>query len=187
MTNLDYLHDVMYVYRTLANNLVKTRESVDACEIRNQLLKDLRNLRKDLPDLFTLQVSDLQASENFLREVERVMNNEDDVFKFKNNEDNLYTTGYIARLIHNAYKQSENVMESPLEIRAKDYALPLTVGKRYGKLESEVNTLIYTVSDKAPLPALKLVMICLEDVRQEIIKWQSPYKIVNTTLWEIGE
>ena len=48
MTNLDYLHDVMYVYRTLANNLVKTRESVDACEIRNQLLKRLTRLKKRL-------------------------------------------------------------------------------------------------------------------------------------------
>ena len=115
------------------------------------------------------------------------MNNEDDVFKFKNNEDHLYTTGYIARLIHNAYKQSENVMASPLEIRAKDYALSLTSGNDYYALVKEVNELINMANEHSPLPSLKLLMIVLEDVRQAIIKWQSPYKIVNTTLWEIGE
>lgn len=187
MTNLDYLHDVMYVYRKLANNLCRTRETVNASEVRNQLVEDLRKLRKDLPDNFTLSVSDLQASEPFLREVELVMNNVDDVFKFKNNEDHLYTTGYIARLIHNAYKQSENVMASPLEIRAKDYALPLTSGNDYHALVKEVNELINMVDEYAPRPVLKRVMIVLEDVRQAIIKWQSSYDIVNTTLWEIGE
>ena len=187
MTNLDYLHDLMYVYKTLANNLVRTREPVDASEIRNQLLKDLLDLRKDLPEHFSLSVGDLQSSEPFLREVECLMNNEDDVFKFKNNEDHLYTTGYIARLIHNAYKQSENVMASPLEIRAKDYALSLTSGNDYYALVKEVNELINMANEHSPLPSLKLLMIVLEDVRQAIIKWQSPYKIVNTTLWEIGE
>lgn len=187
MTNLDYLHDLMYVYRKLSNNLVKTRESVDASEVRNQLVEDLRNLRKDLPDNFTLSVADLQQSEPFLREVECLMNNEDDVFKFKNNDDHLYTTGYIARLIHNAYKQSENVMASPLEVRAKDYALSLTSGNDYYALMKEVNELINMVNEPAPRPVLKRLMIVLEEVRQAIIKWQSPYKIVNTTLWEIGE
>jgi hypothetical protein len=189
MTNLDYLHDVMYVYKTLANNLVKTRESVDASEVRNMLVKDIQELRKDLPENFLLSVGDLQSSEPFLREVEYLMNNEDDVFKFKfkNNEDHLYTTGYIARLIHNAYKQSENVMASPLEIRAKDYALSLTSGNDYYALVKEVNELINMANEHTPLPSLKLLMIVLEDIRQAIIKWQSPYKIVNTTLWEIGE
>ena len=187
MTNLDYLHDLMYVYRKLSNNLVKTRESVDASEVRNLLVKDIQDLRKDLPENFSLSVGDLQSSEPFLREVEYLMNNEDDVFKFKNNEDHLYTTGYIARLIHNAYKQSENVMASPLEIRAKDYALSLTSGNDYYALVKGVNELINMANEYAPLPSLKRLMIVLEDVRQAIIKWQSPYKIVNTTLWEIGE
>lgn len=187
MTNLDYLHDVMYVYRKLSNNLVKTRESVDASEVLNLLVKDIQELRKDLPENFSLSVGDLQSSEPFLQEVECLMNNEDDVFKFKNNEDHLYTTGYIARLIHNAYKQSENVMASPLEIRAKDYALSLTSGNDYYALVKEVNELINMANEHAPRPSLKRLMIVLEDVRQAIIKWQSPYKIVNTTLWEIGE
>ena len=187
MTNLDYLHDLMYVYRKLSNNLVKTRESVDASEVRNLLVKDIQDLRKDLPENFSLSVGDLQSSEPFLREVECLMNNEDDVFKFKNNEDHLYTTGYIARLIHNAYKQSENVMASPLEIRAKDYALSLTSGNDYYALVKEVNELINMANEHAPLPTLKRLMIVLEDVRQAIIKWQSSYKIVDTTLWEIGE
>ena len=187
MTNLDYLHDLMYVYRKLSNNLVKTRESVDASEVRNSLVKDIQGLRKDLPENFSLSVGDLQSSEPFLREVEYLMNNEDDVFKFKNNEDHLYTTGYIARLIHNAYKQSENVMASPLEIRAKDYALPLTSGKDYYALVKEVNELINMANEYAPLPPLKRLMVVLEDVRQAIIKWQSPYEIVDTTLWELGE
>lgn len=187
MTNLDYLHDLMYVYRKLSNNLVKTRESVDASEVRNLLVKDIQELRKDLPENFSLSVGDLQNSEPFLREVECLMNNEDDVFKFKNNEDHLYTTGYIARLIHNAYKQSENVMASPLEVRAKDYALSLTSGNDYYALVKEVNELINMVNEHAPLPVLKRLMIVLEEVRQAIIKWQSPYKIVDTTLWEIGE
>lgn len=187
MTNLDYLRDVMYVYKKLANNLCRTRETVDASEVRNRLVEDLRNLRKDLPDNFTLSVADLQQSEPFLQEVERAMNIVDDVFKFNNNEDNLYTTGYLARLIHNAYKQSENVMASPLEIRAKDYALPLTSGNDYHALVKEVNELINMVDEYAPRPVLKRVMIVLEEVRQAIIKWQSSYDIVNTTLWEIGE
>lgn len=187
MTNLDYLHDVMYVYRKLANSLVKTRESVDASEIRNQLVEDLRNLRKDLPDNFTLSVADLQQSEPFLREVEQAMSVEDDVFKFKNNENNVYTTGYLARLIHNAYKQAGIEMASPLEIRAKDYAQPLTSGEVYRALVKEVNELINMVDEHAPNAALKLFMIVLEDVRQAIIKWQSSYDIVNTTLWEIEE
>lgn len=187
MTNLDYLHDLMYVYRKLANNLCRTRETVDASDFRNQLVEDLRNLRKDLPENFTLSVADLQQSEPFLREVEQAMNNVDDVFKFKNNEDNIYTTGYLARLIHNAYKQSENVMASPLEVRAKDYALPLTSGNDYDALVKEVNELINMVNEPAPRPVLKRLMIVLEEVRQAIIKWQSPYKIVDTTLWEIGE
>lgn len=187
MTNLDYLHDLMYVYRKLSNNLVKTRETVDASDFRNQLVEDLRNLRKDLPENFTLSVADLQQSEPFLREVEQAMNNEDDVFKFKNNDDHLYTTGYIARLIHNAYKQSENVMASPLEVRAKDYALSLTSGNDYYALMKEVNELINMVNEPAPRPVLKRLMIVLEEVRQAIIKWQSSYKIVDTTLWEIGE
>lgn len=187
MTNLDYLHDLMYVYRKLANNLTRTREPVDASEIRNQLLKDLLDLRKDLPENFTLSVADLQQSEPFLQEVELVMNRVDDVFKFNNNEDHLYTTGYLARLIHKAYKQSGNVMASPLEIRAKDYALPLTSGNDYHALVKEVNELINMVNEPAPRPVLKRLMIVLEEVRQAIIKWQSPYKIVDTTLWEIGE
>lgn len=187
MTNLDYLHDLMYVYRKLANNLCRTRETVDASDFRNQLVEDLRNLRKDLPENFTLSVADLQQSEPFLREVEQAMNNVDDVFKFKNNEDNIYTTGYLARLIHNAYKQSENVMASPLEVRAKDYALSLTSGNDYYALVKEVNELINMVNEPAPRPVLKRLMIVLEEVRQAIIKWQSPYKIVDTTLWEIGE
>lgn len=187
MTNLDYLHDLMYVYRKLSNNLVKTRESVDAREVLNLLVKDIQDLRKDLPENFSLSVGDLQSSEPFLLEVEYLMNNEDDVFKFKNNEDHLYTTGYIARLIHNAYKQSENVMASPLEIRAKDYALSLTSGNDYYALVKEVNELINMANEHAPRPSLKRLMIVLEEVRQAIIKWQSPYKIVNTTLWEIGE
>lgn len=187
MTNLDYLHDLMYVYRKLSNNLVKTRESVDASEVRNLLVKDIQDLQKDLPENFSLSVGDLQSSEPFLREVEYLMNNEDDVFKFKNNEDHLYTTGYIARLIHNAYKQSGNVMASPLEIRAKDYALSLTSGNDYYALVKEVNELINMANEHAPRPSLKRLMIVLEEVRQAIIKWQSPYKIVNTTLWEIGE
>lgn len=187
MTNLDYLHDLMYVYRKLSNNLVKTRESVDASEVLNLLVKDIQDLRKDLPENFSLSVGDLQSSEPFLLEVEYLMNNEDDVFKFKNNEDHLYTTGYIARLIHNAYKQSENVMASPLEIRAKDYALSLTIGNDYYALVKEVNELINMANEYAPLPSLKRLMIVLEEVRQAIIKWQTPYKIVNTTLWEIGE
>lgn len=187
MTNLDYLHDLMYVYRKLANNLCRTRETVDASDFRNQLVEDLRNLRKDLPENFTLSVADLQQSEPFLQEVELEMNRVDDVFKFNNNEDHLYTTGYLARLIHNAYKQSENVMASPLEIRAKDYALPLTSGNDYHALVKEVNELINMVKEPAPRPVLKRLMIVLEEVRQAIIKWQSPYKIVNTTLWEIGE
>lgn len=186
MTNLDYLHDVMYLYRKLANNLTRTRETVDASEVRNQLVEDLRKLRKDLPDQFTLSVSDLQASEPFLREVERAMSDEDDVFKFKNNENNYYTTGYIARLIHNAYKHSENGLASPLEIRAEDYAQPLTSGEVYRALVKEVNELINMVDEHAPNASLKLFMIVLEDVRQAIIKWQSSYDIVNTTLWEIG-
>ena len=187
MTNLDYLHDLMYVYRKLSNNLVKTRESVDASEVLNLLVKDIQDLRKDLPENFSLSVGDLQSSEPFLLEVEYLMNHEDDVFKFKNNEDHLYTTGYIARLIHNAYKQSENVMASPLEIRAKDYALSLTSGNDYYALVKEVNELINMANEHAPRPSLKRLMIVLEEVRQAIIKWQSPYKIVNTTLWEIGE
>lgn len=187
MTNLDYLHDLMYVYRKLSNNLVKTREPVDASEVLNLLVKDIQDLRKDLPENFSLSVGDLQSSEPFLLEVEYLMNNEDDVFKFKNNEDHLYTTGYIARLIHNAYKQSENVMASPLEIRAKDYALSLTSGNDYYALVKEVNELINMANEHAPRPSLKRLMIVLEEVRQAIIKWQSPYKIVNTTLWEIGE
>lgn len=187
MTNLDYLHDLMYVYRKLSNNLVKTRESVDASEVLNLLVKDIQDLRKDLPENFSLSVGDLQSSEPFLLEVEYLMNNEDDVFKFKNNEDHLYTTGYIARLIHNAYKQSENVMASPLEIRAKDYALSLTSGNDYYALVKEVNELINMANEHAPRPSLKRLMIVLEEVRQAIIKWQSPYKIVNTTLWEIVE
>lgn len=186
MTNLDYLHDVMYVYRTLANNLVKTRESVDACEIRNQLLKDLRNLRKDLPELFNLQVSDLVNSGSFLKDVEFVMNNNDDPIKIRYNE-NPYKAGYVARLIHEDYKRTDNYEETPLEIRAREYAQSLTAGKSYEELVEIVATLIATVGDKAPLPPLKVVMIQLEEVRQAIIKWQSPYKIVNTTLWEIGE
>lgn len=187
MTNLDYLHDLMYVYRKLSNNLVKTRESVDAIEVRNLLVKNIQDLRKDLPENFSLSVGDLQSSEPFLLEVECLMNNEDDVFKFKNNEDHLYTTGYIARLIHNAYKQSENVMASPLEIRAKDHALSLTSGNDYYALVKEVNELINRVNEHAPRPSLKRLMIVLEEVRQAIIKWQSPYKIVDTTLWELGE
>lgn len=187
MTNLDYLHDLMYVYRKLANNLCRTRETVDASDVRNQLVEDLRNLRKDLPDNFTLSVADLQQSEPFLQEVELEMNKVDDAFKFKNNEDHLYTTGYIARLIHNAYKQSENVMASPLEIRAEDYAQSLTSGEVYRALVKEVNELINMVDEYAPRPVLKRVMIALEDVRQAIIKWQSSYDIVNTTLWEMGE
>lgn len=187
MTNLDYLHDVMYVYRKLANNLCRTRESVDASDVRNKLVEDLRNLRKDLPENFTLLVSDLQKSEPFLREVELVMNTVDDVFKFKNNEDHLYTTGYLARLIHNAYKQAEIEIASPLEVRAKDYARPLTSGNDYYALVKEVNELINMVNEHAPNAALKRFIIVLEDVRQAIIKWQSPYDIVNTTLWEIGE
>lgn len=185
MTNLDYLHDLMYVYRKLSNNLVKTRESVDASEVRNLLVKDIQDLRKDLPENFSLSVGDLQSSEPFLLEVEYLMNNEDDVFKFKNNEDHLYTTGYIARLIHNAYKQSGNVMASPLEIRAKDYALSLTSGNDYYALVKEVNELINMANEYAPLPSLKRLMIVLEEVRQAIVKWQSPYKIVNTTLWDL--
>lgn len=185
MTNLDYLHDLMYVYRKLSNNLVKTRESVDASEIRNQLLKDLRNLRKDLPDLFSLQVGDLVDSDNFLANVEITMNRDDDPIKIRYN-DITYEVGYVARLIHNDYKNSNvSLVESPLEIRAKEYAQPLIVGKDYDALVREVNTLITTVSEQAPLPSLKLVMICLEDVRQAIIKWQSSYKIVNTTLWDL--
>lgn len=187
MTNLDYLHDVMYVYRTLTNNLVKTRESVDACEIRNQLLKDLRNLRTDLPDLFSLQVGDLVNSGSFLTNVELFMNVDDDPIKIRYN-DNTYKAGYVARLIHNDYKSIDDFNEeTPLEIRAKEYAQPLTVGKDYGVLVEKVNTLMATVSSQAPLPPLKLVMIDLEEVRQAIIKWQSPYKIVDITLWEIGE
>ena len=54
MTNLDYLHDLMYVYRKLSNNLVKTRESVDASEVLNLLVKDIQDLRKDLPENFSL-------------------------------------------------------------------------------------------------------------------------------------
>ena len=187
MTNLDYLHDLMYVYRKLANNLCRTRETVDASEVRNQLVEDLRNLRKDLPENFTLSVADLQQSEPFLREVEQAMSDEDDVFKFKNNDNNGYTTGYIARLIHNAYKQAGIEMVSPLEIRAEDYALPLTSGNDYHALVKEVNELINMVDEYAPRPVLKRVMIVLEDVRQAIIKWQSSYDIVNTTLWEMGE
>ena len=187
MTNLDYLHDVMYVYRKLANNLCRTRETVDASDVRNQLVEDLRKLRKDLSDNFTLSVADLQQSEPFLQEVELEMNKVDDVFKFKNNEDHLYTTGYLARLIHNAYKQAGNEMSSPLEVRAKDYAQPLTSGEVYRALVKEVNELINMVDEHAPNAALKLFMIVLEDVRQAIIKWQSPYKIVNTALWEMGE
>lgn len=187
MTNLDYLHDVMYVYRTLANNFVKTRESVDACEIRNQLLKDLRDLRKDLPELFNLQVSDLVNSGSFLKDVEFVMNHDDDPIKIRYNE-NPYKAGYVARLIHNDYKSIDgNDEETPLEIRAREYAQPLTAGKSYGVLVERVHTLIAIVSEKSPLPPLKVVMIKLEEVRQAIIKWQSPYKIVNTTLWEIGD
>lgn len=187
MTNLDYLHDVMYVYRKLANDLTRTRETVDASEVRNKLVENLRYLRKGLSDNFTLSVADLQKSGLFLQEVERAMNNEDDVFKFKDNEDNLYTTGYLARLIHNAYKLDGNEMASPLEIRAKDYALPLTNGEAYCALVVEVNELINMVNEHAPKPVLKRVMILLEDVRQAIIKWQSSYDIVDTTLWEIGE
>lgn len=186
MTNLDYLHDVMYVYRTLANNLCRTREIINASEVRNQLQKDLRNLRKDLPELFNLQVGDLVSSGSFLKDVELVMNNDDDPIKIRYNED-PYNAGYVARLIHEDYKRTDNYEETPLEIRAKEYAQPLTSGRDYNKLVNEVNTLITTISEQAPLPPLKLVMICLEDVRQAIIKWQSPYKIVNTTLWEIGE
>lgn len=187
MTNLDYLHDVMDVYRKLANDLCRTREKVDASEVRNQLVEDLRNLRKDLPEHFTLSVADLQQSELFLREVEQAMSDEDDVFKFKNNENNVYTTGYIARLIHKAYKQSEIVIASPLEVRAKDYAQPLTSGEVYRALVKEVNELINLVDEHAPNAVLKRFMIVLEDVRQAIIKWQSSYDIVNTTLWEMGE
>ena len=187
MTNLNYLHDLMYVYRTLANNLVKTRESVDACEIRNQLLKDLHNLRKVLPELFNLQVSDLVNSGSFLKDVEFVMNHNDDPIKISYNE-NPYKAGYVARLIHNDYKSIDgNDEETPLEIRAREYAQPLTAGKSYGVLVESVHTLIAIVSEKSPLPPLKVVMIKLEEVRQAIIKWQSPYKIINTTLWEIGE
>lgn len=188
MTNLDYLHDLMYVYRKLSNDLVTTRESVDACEIRNQLLKDLRNLRKDLPETFTLQVGDFVESGIFLTNVELAMNNNDDPIKIRY-DDTMYRAGYVARLIHNDYKNNDtSIDESPLEIRAKEYAQPLTQGKDYNRLVEEVNTLINTVSEYAPLPSLRLVMICLEDVRQAIIKWQSPYKIVNTTLWDlVGE
>ena len=186
MTNLIYLKNVMEVYRTLANNLVKTRESVDACEIRNQLLKDLRDLRNDLPEPFTLQVGDFVSSRSFLINVELVMNNDDDPIKIRYNE-NPYKAGYVARLIHEDYKSTDNYEETPLEIRARDYAQPLTVGKSYGVLVERVSTLIATVSEKAPLPPFKIVMIHLEEVRQAIIKWQSPYKIVDTTLWEIGE
>lgn len=187
MTNLDYLHDVMYVYRKLANDLVKTRASVDASEIRNQLLKELNNLRKDLPEFFTLQVEDLVNSGAFLTNVELFMNVDDDPIKIRYS-DNTYKAGYVARLIHNDYKSIENFNEeTPLEIRAKEYAQPLTVGKNYDALVEKVNTVKATVSDKAPLPPLKLVMIDLEEVRQAIIKWQSPYKIVDTTLWELGE
>ena len=78
-------------------------------------------------------------------------------------------------------------MASPLEIRAKDYALSLTSGNDYYALVKEVNELINMANEHSPLPSLKRLMIVLEDVRQAIIKWQSPYKIVNTTLWEIGE
>lgn len=186
MTNLDYLHDLMYVYRKLANNLTRTREPVDASEIRNQLLKDLRDLRKDLPELFNLQVSDLVNSGRFLIDVELVMNVNDDPIKIKFDE-NQYNAGYVARLIHEDYKRTDNYEETPLEIRAKEYAQPFTVGKDYGVLVERVSTLIATVSEKAPLPPLKLVMIHLEDVRQAIVRWQSPYKIVDVTLWEIEE
>ena len=187
MTNLIYLKNVMEVYRTLANNLVKTRESVDACEIRNQLLKDLRDLRNDLPEPFTLQVGDFVSSRSFLINVELVMNHDDDPIKIRYNE-NPYKAGYVARLIHEDYKSIDgNDEETPLEIRASEYAQPLTAGKSYGVLVERVNVLIAIVSEKSPLPPLKVVMIHLEEVRQAIIKWQSPYKIVNTTLWEIGE
>lgn len=185
MTNLDYLHDLMYVYRKLANNLVKTRGCVEASEIRNQLLKDLRKLRADLPELFTLQVCDLVGSDTFLTNVELAMNKDDDPIKIRYS-DKTYRAGYVARLIHNDYKNNDDSdEETPLEIRAKEYAQPLTVGKDYERVVEEVNTLITTISEYAPLPALKLVMICLEDVRQAIIKWQSPYKIINTTLWDL--
>lgn len=187
MTNLHYLHDLMYVYNKLANDLVRTREPVDASEIRNQLQKDLLNLRKDLPEMFTLQVSDLVGSGAFLKNVELFMNVDDDPIKIRYN-DNTYKAGYVAKLIHNDYKSIENFNEeTPLEIRAKEYAQPLTVGKNYEALVEKVSTLMATVSHIGPLPSLKLVMIDLEEVRQAIIKWQSPYKIVDTTLWELGE
>lgn len=186
MTNLIYLKDVMKAYLELTNGLVKTRESVDACEIRNQLLKDLRNLRKDLPELFNLQVGDLVSSKSFLLNVELAMNHYDDPIKIRYNE-NPYKAGYVARLIHEDYKRTDNYEETPLEIRAREYAQSLTAGKSYEELVERVATLIAIVSETSPLPPLKVVMIHLEKVRQAIIKWQSPYKIVNTTLWEIGE
>lgn len=187
MNNLDYLHDVMNVYRKLANDLCRTRETVDASDVRNQLVEDLRNLRKDLPENFTLQVGDLVSSGSFLRNVELVMNHDDDPIKIRYNE-NPYKAGYVARLIHNDYKSIDgNDEETPLEIRAKDYAQQLTAGKSYEVLVNEVNTLITTIREQAQKPVLKLVMIVLEEVRQAIIKWQTPYKIVNTTLWEIGK
>lgn len=187
MTNLHYLHDLMYVYKTLTNNLVKTREPVDASEIRNQLQKDILNLRANLPEMFTLQVSDLVNSNAFLKNVELFMNVDDDPIKIRYN-DNTYKAGYVARLIHDDYKSIDDFNEeTPLEIRAKEYAQPLTVGKNYDALVEKVATLMATVSHIGPLPPLKLVMIDLEEVRQAIIKWQSPYKIVDTTLWELGE
>lgn len=188
MTNLIYLKDVMKAYQELANGLAKTREHIDASSVRDSLVNTLRNLRKQLPENFTLQVSDLQTDENFLLEVERVMNSTDKHFTFDGNEHHVYTTGYIARLIHNAYKQdASNVLPSPLEVRAKEYALPLTSGEEYSTLVKEVNELINMVNEYAPQPPLKRLMIVLDDIRQAIIKWQSPYKIVDTTLWEIGE
>ena len=114
------------------------------------------------------------------------MNHNDDSIKIRYNE-NPYKAGYVARLIHEDYKRTDNYEETPLEIRAREYAQPLTAGKSYGVLVERVNVLIAIVSEKSPLPPLKVVMIHLEEVRQAIIKWQSPYKIVNTTLWEIGE
>lgn len=186
MNNLIYLKDVMKAYCELANGLVKTREPVDASSVRNSLVKTLQNLRRQLPENFTLQVEDLVSSKSFLLNVELVMNHDDDPIKIRYNE-SPYKAGYVARLIHEDYKRTDNHEETPLEIRARDYAQSLTAGKSYVELVERANTLIATVSEKAPLPPLKLVMIHLEELRQAIIKWQSPYKIVNTILWEIEE
>lgn len=187
MTNLIYLKDVMKAYRELANGLVKTREPIDAGSVRESMVNTLRNLRKQLPESFTLQVGDLVSNESFLFAVELVMNATDEPFKFNNDVEHYYQTGYVARLIHNEYKlEVDNGMESPLEIRAKSYALPLTSGKEYCTLVKEVNELINCVNDDTP-PSLKVLMILLEEVRQAIIKWQSPHNFINTALWEFGK